>query len=107
MKALVVIDMLNDFVTGSLKNPRAEKIIPTIQELVAAARADRTGWLVVYANDAHLPQDFELRVWGEHAIGDTYNTRYVVAQIRRKLGDDPSRPRFIENEPGVGYRLIA
>jgi two-component system KDP operon response regulator KdpE len=45
------------------------------------------------------------RVWGAHAIGDRYNTRYVVAQIRRKLGDDPARPRYIVSEPGVGYRL--
>ena len=45
-------------------------------------------------------------VWGDYAIGDTYNTRYVVGQIRRKLGDDPARPRFIVSEPGVGYRLL-
>ena len=44
-------------------------------------------------------------VWGDYAIGDTYNTRYVVAQLRRKLGDDPARPRYIVSEPGVGYRL--
>jgi two-component system, OmpR family, KDP operon response regulator KdpE len=45
------------------------------------------------------------QVWGEYAVGDKYNTRYVVAQIRKKLGDDPSNPRYIVNEPGVGYRL--
>jgi two-component system, OmpR family, KDP operon response regulator KdpE len=45
------------------------------------------------------------QVWGEYAVGDKYNTRYVVAQIRKKLGDDPSNPRYIINEPGVGYRL--
>jgi two-component system KDP operon response regulator KdpE len=44
-------------------------------------------------------------VWGEYAVGDRYNTRYVVAQLRRKLGDDPAHPRFIASEPGVGYRL--
>jgi two-component system KDP operon response regulator KdpE len=44
-------------------------------------------------------------VWGEYAIGDRYNTRYVVAQLRKKLADDPARPRYITNEPGVGYRL--
>lgn len=44
-------------------------------------------------------------VWGDYAVGDTYNTRYVVAQIRRKLGDDPTNARFILTEPGVGYRL--
>jgi two-component system KDP operon response regulator KdpE len=47
------------------------------------------------------------QVWGEHAVGDRYNTRYVVAQLRRKLGDDPARPRYISSEPGVGYRLEA
>ena len=47
------------------------------------------------------------QVWGEYAVGDRYNTRYVVAQLRRKLGDDPARPRYIVNEPGVGYRLEA
>jgi two-component system KDP operon response regulator KdpE len=45
------------------------------------------------------------QVWGEYAVGDRYNTRYVVGQLRRKLGDDPSRPRYIVSEPGVGYRL--
>ncbi len=47
------------------------------------------------------------QVWGDYAVGDRYNTRYVVAQIRKKLGDDPSNPRYIVNEPGVGYRLEA
>ncbi len=46
-------------------------------------------------------------MWGEYAVGDKYNTRYVVAQIRKKLGDDPANPRYIVNELGVGYRLTA
>ncbi|MFI5284250.1 MAG: response regulator transcription factor [Candidatus Dormibacterales bacterium] len=45
------------------------------------------------------------QVWGDYAVGDRYNTRYVVAQIRKKLGDNPADPRYIINEPGVGYRL--
>ena len=47
------------------------------------------------------------QVWGEYAAGASYNTRYVVAQLRRKLGDNPVRPRFLRTEPGVGYRLTA
>lgn len=47
------------------------------------------------------------QVWGEYAVGDKYNTRYVVAQIRKKLGDNPSNPKYIVSEPGVGYRLQA
>ncbi len=44
-------------------------------------------------------------VWGDYALGDRYNTRYVIAQLRKKLGDDAARPRYIANVPGVGYRL--
>lgn len=71
MNALLVIDMLNDFVTGKIVNPRAEAIIPNILDLVEKARSDRDEWLIVYANDAHLPEDFELKVWGEHAMAGT------------------------------------
>jgi two-component system, OmpR family, KDP operon response regulator KdpE len=47
------------------------------------------------------------QVWGEYAAGASYNTRYIMAQLRRKLGEDPARPRFLRTEPGVGYRLTA
>ena len=64
--AVIVIDMLDDFVTGALANPRSERIIPQIAHLLDQAR--ERGWPVVYANDAHLPGDFEERVWGPHAL---------------------------------------
>ncbi|MFP3952276.1 MAG: isochorismatase family protein [Candidatus Bathyarchaeia archaeon] len=37
-KAVILVDMLNDFVTGNLKCERAQRIIPHQQRLVAAAR---------------------------------------------------------------------
>jgi two-component system KDP operon response regulator KdpE len=46
-------------------------------------------------------------VWGIDHGADTGNTRYTVTQLRKKLGDNPTRPRFILTEPGVGYRLRA
>ena len=58
------------------------------------------------ASPSHTPR-FCARCGGEYAVGDKYNTRYVVAQIRKKLGDDPANARYIVNEPGVGYRLTA
>jgi hypothetical protein len=47
VKALVVIDMLNAFVTRNNAKPRAERIIPTIQDLVRKARDEPEDWLVV------------------------------------------------------------
>jgi two-component system, OmpR family, KDP operon response regulator KdpE len=45
------------------------------------------------------------QVWGPAHREDTQYLRVYVRQLRRKLGDDPVNPRFITNEPGVGYRL--
>jgi len=45
-------------------------------------------------------------VWGPVHEEDTHYLRVYVRQLRDKLGDDPLKPRYIQNEPGVGYRLI-
>jgi two-component system KDP operon response regulator KdpE len=44
-------------------------------------------------------------VWGPPYAGQTQYLRVYMAQLRRKIEDDPARPRFLLNEPGVGYRL--
>lgn len=46
-------------------------------------------------------------VWGPAYQHDTQTLRVFVAQLRRKLGDDPARPRYILTEPGIGYRFRA
>lgn len=45
------------------------------------------------------------RVWGSEFVGDDHLVDVHVGNLRRKLGDDPSAPRFIETIRGVGYRL--
>jgi len=45
-------------------------------------------------------------IWGPTQVEDSPYLRIVVAHVRQKLGDDPTAPRFIVTEPGVGYRLI-
>jgi two-component system KDP operon response regulator KdpE len=45
-------------------------------------------------------------VWGPEYGEETEYLRTFVKQLRRKLEPDPSRPRNILTEPGVGYRLI-
>jgi len=44
-------------------------------------------------------------VWGPDAERDTQNLRVYAGLLRKKLGDDPARPRIV-TEPGVGYRLV-
>ena len=54
-----------------------------------------------------LTHDTLLRtVWGPAQLGQTEYLRVAIRSLRQKLEDEPSRPRLIVNEPGVGYRLV-
>lgn len=73
MKGLIVIDMLNDsrlVPSGSL----ARGIVPQVKQLVGYARETRK-CEVVYANDSRLSVDFDVRIFGEHAMRDARDPR--------------------------------
>jgi two-component system, OmpR family, KDP operon response regulator KdpE len=46
-------------------------------------------------------------VWGPAHAGDMQYLRVLIGQLRGKLEDDQANPRFIETEPGIGYRIAA
>jgi two-component system KDP operon response regulator KdpE len=46
-------------------------------------------------------------VWGSAYETETNYLRVYVAQLRRKLEPEPSHPRYLITEPGLGYRFIA
>ncbi|MDB5661180.1 MAG: DNA-binding response regulator [Cypionkella sp.] len=46
-------------------------------------------------------------LWGPAHVEDSQYLRVFIRQLRAKLGDDASNPRYIVTEPGVGYRFIA
>jgi len=73
---LLIIDMLNDFIKGSLKIPEAEKIIPNIKKLVEVFHREKLP--VIYICDSHIKGvDYELKIWGEHAIKGTWGAKVV------------------------------
>ena len=43
-------------------------------------------------------------LWGPEAQDSTHYLRFHMARLRRKLEDDPPRPRHLLTEPGMGYR---
>ncbi len=45
------------------------------------------------------------QVWGPGYSGQTQYLRVYMTSLRRKLEANPARPKFLINEPGVGYRL--
>jgi two-component system KDP operon response regulator KdpE len=46
-------------------------------------------------------------VWGPNAVEQTHYLRVYIAHLREKLEAEPSQPKLITTEPGVGYRLLA
>jgi two-component system KDP operon response regulator KdpE len=44
-------------------------------------------------------------IWGPQYVEDAHYLRVYMAQLRRKLERDPSHPRYLMTEPGMGYRF--
>jgi nicotinamidase-related amidase len=91
--ALVVIDLANDFVYaggviadagGAAYQERAQAILPALRRLVEGARD--AGVLVVYATDAHTPDDGELAKWPPHAMRGT-KWAEIVPDLAPRQGD--------------------
>ena len=69
-----------------------------------------TEYAVLYELAVHAPRALSSRVllqrvWGPERIGKSWLLRDVVKRLRRKLGDAASNPRYVINEPRVGYRM--
>ncbi len=86
-RALLVIDMLNDFVKegAPLEVPETRKVIPAIRREIERAR--REGEPVIYICDAHEPDDreFEKFGWPVHAVKGTEGAKVV-----EELAPEPS-----------------
>ncbi len=45
-------------------------------------------------------------IWGKEYQSETHYLRVYIGQLRRKIEQDATQPRYIITEPGVGYRLV-
>ena len=61
--------------------------------------------LIKYGGKVVTHSQLLKEVWGPRYANQTQYLRAYMAQLRHKLEADPARPRFLMNEPGVGYRL--
>jgi len=61
--------------------------------------------LIHFPGQVLTHQQILREVWDPSRESETQYLRVLVRQLRNKLGDDPSRPRFIVTVQGVGYRL--
>ncbi len=105
-------------------NSRDEPIVVEVGDVrldIAERRATRAGqevrltpteWHIVEVlagRRGHLVRQADLlhQVWGPGYDRETNYLRVFIAQLRRKLEADPSRPTLFLTDPGIGYRLAA
>ena len=63
--------------------------------------------LVRHAGKVVTHRQLLKEAWGPNAVEQTHYVRVYMTQLRHKLEDDPSRPKYLLTESGVGYRLKA
>lgn len=79
-KVLVVVDVQNDFITGALANPAAEKALPAVRKLVNVARANRDK--IIFTMDTHN-KDYSRTHEGKilpisHCIQGTWGWKFAI-----------------------------
>ncbi len=84
MIALIIVDMIHDFVDGKFGNKKAKKISEKMAEI--SDRFRKRGDLVVYLKDSHSSSDAELKVWGQHAMRGTWGSE-IVEELAPKEED--------------------
>jgi len=81
------------------KNNETVKFTATQYELLA---------LFVKNEGKVLTHQYILReIWGADYITQSQYLRVFVAQLRKKIENDPNKPQYIVTESGVGYRFVA
>ncbi|MCE8425799.1 MAG: cysteine hydrolase [Candidatus Methanoperedens sp.] len=83
-KAIIVVDMINDFVTGKLGSPGARKIVANIAALLKKGR--KLGIPVIYLRDSHNESDREIKIWGEHAMRNTPGSE-IIPELKPEIKD--------------------
>ena len=63
-------------------------------------------FLMRHANKVVTHRLLLAEVWGPQYEGETQYLRVFINRLRRKIEEDPSHPRVIVTEPGIGYRLL-
>lgn len=75
-QAILVVDMLNEFVTGAISCERGLATIEPNVKLLNAAR--QAGIPVIFCNDSHVKGiDHEFKLWGEHAVSGTKGAEVI------------------------------
>jgi len=91
-------DLTIDFVLRRIERAGEEIHLTNIEYKLLTLLAQHLGRVLTHS--------FIIKeVWGKYLVEEKHPIRVYMAALRRKIEPDPSRPRYILTEQGVGYRL--
>jgi two-component system KDP operon response regulator KdpE len=95
------------FSTGGLTVDLTRRVVTVEEEEVRLSRKeyDVLRALVKHAGKVVTHQQLLREVWGPAHVNETQYLRVYVGQLRQKIERNPTQPRYIVTEAGVGYRL--
>lgn len=94
--------------TGPLTIDFPRRLVMLGRELVhlSPKEYDLLAKLALNAGKVMQHRDLLISIWGPAHVHDTQYLRVFIGQLRQKIEPDPSQPRIILTEPGVGYRFV-
>lgn len=86
----------------------AARVVKKKDEVIKLTSTEYTLLALFAGNEGKvLTHQFLLKqVWGPSYINESQYLRVFVAQLRKKIENDPNRPRHLVTESGVGYRFV-
>lgn len=94
--------------TGDLTVDLASRIVKKKNEIIKLTSTEFSLLSLLSKNIGKVltHQSILKQIWGPGYMNETQYLRVFVAQLRKKIEDDPNQPRHIITESGVGYRLM-
>jgi two-component system, OmpR family, KDP operon response regulator KdpE len=98
----------NIFKTGNLKIDFSKRLVFVDDKKIKLTPTEYSflTLLAKHAGKVVTQAQIMREIWNPNLEDETQYLRIYVLQLRRKLEKDPSNPKIIITEPGVGYRLI-
>ena len=94
---------------GPIRVDRASRQIWKGEEPVKLTKTEYKllALLIQHAGKVLTHRHILREILGAEYTGETHYLQVYISQLRRKLEDDPTEPRYFLTEPGIGYRLLA
>jgi two-component system KDP operon response regulator KdpE len=100
-----VIELVVSF--GNIAIDFASRVVKVDNEIIKFTATEYNLLTLLIKNDGRvLTHQYILKeIWGQSYSEQTQYLRVFVAQLRKKIEQDPNRPKYIITESGVGYRF--